>query len=66
MKIPFQDSRAGENRRWTDYKKLQRMRFLDIYELLESCKELKETELLELNNLIADKLRAFRQFHKGQ
>jgi len=66
MKIPFQDSRAGANRRWTDYKKLQKVRFLEIYELLESCKELREPELRELISLIENKLKAFQEFQRAQ
>ena len=66
MKIPFQDSRAGENRRWTDYKKFQKVRFLDLYELLESCKELREPELMELSSLIENKLKALQEFRKAQ
>ena len=59
MKIPFLDTRAGADRRWTDYKKLQKVRFLEIYELLENCNELREPELVELNGLIENKLKVF-------
>jgi hypothetical protein len=62
MKIPFQDSRAGGNRRWTDYRRLQKVRFLEIYQILEGCQELRKTELMELNRLIERKLRTFQRF----
>jgi len=65
MKIPFQDSRTGGNRRWTDYRKWQKIRFLEIYELLENCNELKEPELMELSRLIENKLRAFQKFRRA-
>ena len=66
MQIPFQDSRADDNRRWADYKKLKRVRFLEIYDLLEKCNELREPELIELNTLIENKLKGFKEIRRAK
>ena len=52
MKIPFQDSRSGMNRRWTNYKNLQKVRLLQVYDIIDNCNELSESELTELSGLI--------------
>jgi len=66
MRTHFKDLRAGGNRRWTGYKRLPKSGFLEIYELLEGCQELKETELIELSLLIEIKLNEFQQFYKDK
>ncbi len=66
MQIPFQDSRADGNRRWTDYKKLKRVRFFEICDLLDNCNELREPELIELNTLIENKLKSFKEIRRAK
>ena len=56
MKIPFQDSRSENNRRWTDYRNLNRAPFFVICGMLSSRHDLTESELLHLHALIANKL----------
>ena len=61
MKIPFQDSRLEMNRRWTDYKRFRQIRFKELYETLENFKEFMEPELLQLRELIENKLKAMQE-----
>ena len=65
MKIPFHDSRTGAYRRWTDYKKWKKLRFSELYELIDGCKDLGKIELMELSSLIEKKLKAFEQYRKA-
>lgn len=60
MKIPFQDSRREMNRRWTDYEKIRERRFIDIFNLIESCNEFMEPEYLKLLELLEDKLNTIK------
>jgi len=59
MKIPFEDSRAIMNRRWTDIKKINQFRFDELYESIKDCNELGKDEFFQLKGLIEKKLENF-------
>jgi hypothetical protein len=59
MKIPFQDTRTDMCRRWTDFRRLQEARFMDLYESVEESRELGRAELEKLQSLINEKLQTF-------
>jgi hypothetical protein len=59
MKIPFEDRRAGMNRRWTDIRKINKFRFHELYKTIEDCNELGKNEFFQLKGLIEKKLDSF-------
>jgi hypothetical protein len=59
MKIPFQDTRVGMSRRWTDFRRLQEARFMELYESVEESHDLGREELEKLYALISEKLRVY-------
>ena len=55
MRIPFQDTRAGSSRRWTDLVKLRENSFNDICDLIERCDDLTTKQLMQLQEIITSR-----------
>lgn len=59
LKIPFQDTRSGANRRWTDHLKQKQIRLAEIIDVIHCVDALDRQELLEVQANINRKLEAF-------
>ncbi len=55
MKIPFEDSRSGMKKRWTDIRKMNQTRFFEVYDFIDNCNDFSSEEFLKLRALINKK-----------
>ncbi len=55
LNIPFEDTRKGMKRRWTDIRKINKANFVEVYDFIDNRRDFSYDELLQLKELVNNK-----------
>jgi hypothetical protein len=55
LNIPFEDTRKGMKRRWTDIRKINKISFSEVYDFIDNRRDFSYDELLQLKELVNNK-----------